>query len=127
MTSKGCWTCKGTVILNQRIPMHLHLPGHIERKIHCDRTQPSCQKCTQSNRTCLGYGLRLSWPKSNKSKRMLLGPRVWGSTHTPNGRLMLLNTAVWDMEVHRHLSSSIGVEGELNICSKSLMLLLPFN
>ncbi|KAH7166529.1 fungal-specific transcription factor domain-containing protein [Dactylonectria macrodidyma] len=40
---RGCRTCKN-------------------RKIGCDKNMPSCNNCTRTNRQCLGYGLRLTWP-----------------------------------------------------------------
>ncbi|PVI01305.1 hypothetical protein DM02DRAFT_727946 [Periconia macrospinosa] len=48
---RGCWTCK-------------------ERKIACDRQFPQCRICLGSGRECKGYGMRLSWPRSNDSKRL---------------------------------------------------------
>ncbi|KFA70654.1 hypothetical protein S40285_08406 [Stachybotrys chlorohalonatus IBT 40285] len=50
---KGCWTY---------------------RKIQCDRALPTCQKCVQSGRQCLGYGIRMSWPKITDKKRAMTVP-----------------------------------------------------
>ncbi|KAH7140025.1 fungal-specific transcription factor domain-containing protein [Dactylonectria estremocensis] len=49
--NRGCRTCK-------------------DRKIGCDKSMPSCNNCIRTNRQCLGYGLRLTWPdrKTRKGK-----------------------------------------------------------
>ncbi|KAF2792458.1 hypothetical protein K505DRAFT_307580 [Melanomma pulvis-pyrius CBS 109.77] len=51
-STKGCWTCK-------------------DRKIACDKHLPTCQNCRHSGRECLGYGMRLSWPRKNDQKRAI--------------------------------------------------------
>ncbi|KAF2730490.1 hypothetical protein EJ04DRAFT_579818 [Polyplosphaeria fusca] len=52
-SNKGCWTCK-------------------DRKIACDKRLPSCMNCARSGRPCQGYGMRLSWPRSNDRKRAMI-------------------------------------------------------
>ncbi|KAF2470637.1 uncharacterized protein BDR25DRAFT_286748 [Lindgomyces ingoldianus] len=52
-TTKGCWTCK-------------------DRKIACDKHIPGCKNCLRSKRRCLGYGIRLSWPRKDDRKRALV-------------------------------------------------------
>ncbi|KAI8657158.1 Transcriptional regulatory protein moc3 [Fusarium keratoplasticum] len=47
---QGCWTCK-------------------HRKIGCDKTEPNCRNCIRTGRSCLGYGLRLTWPDSPDGRR----------------------------------------------------------
>ncbi|KAF2185249.1 hypothetical protein K469DRAFT_165051 [Zopfia rhizophila CBS 207.26] len=52
-SAKGCWTCK-------------------DRKIACDKCMPKCQTCLKSGRECLGYDLRLSWPRKDDQRRSIL-------------------------------------------------------
>ncbi|KAH6884386.1 fungal-specific transcription factor domain-containing protein [Thelonectria olida] len=56
-SQKGCWTCK-------------------KRKIGCDRNIPSCDNCLRTKRTCLGYGLRLTWPNRPDGRRRKPGPTI---------------------------------------------------
>ncbi|KAJ9144113.1 Fungal specific transcription factor domain-containing protein [Pleurostoma richardsiae] len=51
---KRCWNCRA-------------------RKIACDKTLPSCTKCKQRGKVCSGYGLQLSWPRSNNPSRSVRG------------------------------------------------------
>ena len=41
-----------------------------DRKVACDQGRPACRNCVASDRTCQGYGLRLSWP-TTKSRRSI--------------------------------------------------------
>jgi hypothetical protein len=74
MASRGCWTCKGVIILTYRriLSETSYLLLLIDRRIRCDRTSPNCFNCAQACRKYQGYGLRLSWPKNHNSKRALL-------------------------------------------------------
>ena len=45
----------------------------LERKIGCDRTYPSCKNCIRRKKVCAGYGLKLSWPKSEDKRRAAEG------------------------------------------------------
>ncbi|RAK95682.1 Zn(II)2Cys6 transcription factor [Aspergillus ibericus CBS 121593] len=102
MTSRSCGTCR-------------------DRRILCDRALPTCKKCSQSNRICQGYGLRLSWPKVSNTKRAAVGrpvhdkipPRRWS-------RVQLVNTSTWDLELHNHLQNA-----ESSIESTQLILRTP--
>ncbi|KAH8905655.1 hypothetical protein BR93DRAFT_693358 [Coniochaeta sp. PMI_546] len=49
---KRCWNCP-------------------DRKIACDRSLPSCSNCRERRETCRGYGLKLSWPRDNDSRRLV--------------------------------------------------------
>ncbi|KAK7934853.1 fungal-specific transcription factor domain-containing protein [Apiospora marii] len=42
----GCWTCK-------------------RRRVKCDETKPSCQRCDRLRVTCEGYEIRLNWVQSD--------------------------------------------------------------
>ncbi|KAH8683782.1 fungal-specific transcription factor domain-containing protein [Ilyonectria robusta] len=85
---KACWTCKA-------------------RKIQCDRTLPSCQKCARAQRECQGYGLRLSWPRDNDKKRAVTqassAPSDSAFLHEWT-KIRFINTTLQDIELHRHLS-----------------------
>ena len=41
----------------------------IGRKVGCDRGQPSCSNCIRTDRQCLGYGIKLSWPQNGGDGR----------------------------------------------------------
>ncbi|KAH6987946.1 fungal-specific transcription factor domain-containing protein [Ilyonectria sp. MPI-CAGE-AT-0026] len=49
---KRCWNCRS-------------------QKIACDKALPSCRNCTEKGRTCLGYGLKLSWPRDDDRRRFV--------------------------------------------------------
>ncbi|KAL6898715.1 fungal-specific transcription factor domain-containing protein [Trichoderma evansii] len=49
-TQKRCWNCR-------------------QQKIACDKTQPHCNNCVKKGRKCLGYGLKLSWPRQGDERR----------------------------------------------------------
>lgn len=53
--------------------MHLPFPTQpltfTEQKIACDKTQPHCNNCVKKGRQCLGYGLKLSWPRKGDERR----------------------------------------------------------
>jgi hypothetical protein len=50
---RRCWNCR-------------------QRKVACDRRGPPCQACSSSGRECLGYGLKLSWPRDGDKKRAIV-------------------------------------------------------
>ncbi|KAH8647183.1 fungal-specific transcription factor domain-containing protein [Xylariales sp. PMI_506] len=91
MSPTSCWTCR-------------------DRRIKCDRTVGRCLKCKESNRRCR-YGLRLSWPRENDTKRTLR--LLSGSQFVVNqpGDVRLVNAGFWDIELHHYLSSSSGRHG----------------
>ncbi|KAI1274040.1 fungal-specific transcription factor domain-containing protein [Xylaria sp. FL0933] len=86
--SKGCWTCKA-------------------RKIQCDRSVPTCRRCSIAQRECEGYGVRLSWPRDNDRKRALRVALPATTTRTQtqcrNSDLMI-NTTSRDIELYQYLS-----------------------
>ncbi|OQE03170.1 hypothetical protein PENSOL_c001G05336 [Penicillium solitum] len=86
MASRSCGTCR-------------------DRRILCDRTVPTCSQCSQSNRTCKGYGLRLSWPKANDKRRaMVARSSLQHRSARPRfSNAHLVNTSTWDIEMHRYL------------------------
>ncbi|KAI5456939.1 fungal-specific transcription factor domain-containing protein [Mariannaea sp. PMI_226] len=48
---KRCWNCR-------------------KLKIACDKTEPACHNCLKKGRVCLGYGLKLSWPRPDDKRRL---------------------------------------------------------
>ncbi|KAL7809082.1 fungal-specific transcription factor domain-containing protein [Trichoderma gracile] len=49
-TQKRCWNCR-------------------QQKTACDKTLPHCRNCLNKGRQCLGYGLKLSWPRKGDQRR----------------------------------------------------------
>ncbi|KAH7327722.1 fungal-specific transcription factor domain-containing protein [Stachybotrys elegans] len=82
-TGRGCWTCK-------------------DRRVQCDRTLPVCQRCTSSNRQCLGYGMRLSWPRPNDRKRAMVASTAVQRA-LESGSDDFINTTWRDVELHHQL------------------------
>ncbi|OQE43619.1 hypothetical protein PENCOP_c003G02066 [Penicillium coprophilum] len=82
------------------------------RRILCDRTVPACTQCSQSKRTCKGYGVRLSWPKANDKRRAVVArsslPYRSTGHHFSNARQV--NISTWDIEMHRQLSGVVSNE-----------------
>ncbi|KAB5526325.1 fungal-specific transcription factor domain-containing protein [Coniochaeta sp. 2T2.1] len=84
----GCWTCKA-------------------RRVQCDGRRPICRQCVGTGRTCQGYGMRLSWPRSdNKKRAMTTGSTSETSVVVANVRekLFFVNATFADVELYRHLS-----------------------
>jgi hypothetical protein len=50
-----------------------HRPRLVDKKIKCDRNLPICSSCAVSNRQCMRYGMRLSWPQQTDRARAKLG------------------------------------------------------
>ncbi|KAJ5356441.1 hypothetical protein N7517_011050 [Penicillium concentricum] len=100
MASRSCGTCR-------------------DRRILCDRTVPRCSQCAQSNRTCKGYGLRLSWPKANDKRRAVVArsfiQQRRAGPHSFNARL--INISTWDIEMHRYLLGLVSSVQSTASCS----------
>ncbi|KZL74362.1 zinc-finger transcription factor [Colletotrichum tofieldiae] len=85
----------------------------IDRKISCDRRHPRCSNCVRSNRACQGYGLRLSWPRDNDRKRMIVsraGYFLRRSRHNSpsSGQFHMINATSWDIKVYQYLNTPHG-------------------
>ncbi|CCF32252.1 hypothetical protein CH063_00776 [Colletotrichum higginsianum] len=85
----------------------------IDRKISCDRRYPQCSSCVRSNRACQGYGLRLSWPRDDDRKRLIISrnqsPMKNGRRNDfSSGSFHMINATTWDIEIHHHLASPHG-------------------
>ncbi|KAL6691247.1 fungal-specific transcription factor domain-containing protein [Trichoderma pleuroticola] len=97
-TGRGCWTCK-------------------DRRVACDRQVPSCSKCIRSHRECLGYGVRLSWPRASDSKRAMVATSSTGSLLAQgvakrHSTLMLMHTSSRDIDMYHHLRKLQSVDYE---------------
>ncbi|KAH7010522.1 fungal-specific transcription factor domain-containing protein [Ilyonectria destructans] len=46
------------------------------RKLRCDRSVPSCRKCTNSGQICLGYGKKIRFADAVASRGKLAGKRI---------------------------------------------------
>ncbi|KAL6786465.1 fungal-specific transcription factor domain-containing protein [Trichoderma sp. SZMC 28012] len=97
-TGRGCWTCK-------------------DRRVACDRQAPSCSKCTRSNRECLGYGVRLSWPRTNDSKRAMVAMSSTRSLLAQGvakrrSTLILIHTSSRDVDMYHYLRKQRNVKYE---------------
>ncbi|KAL4980711.1 fungal-specific transcription factor domain-containing protein [Aspergillus desertorum] len=67
--SKGCYTCR-------------------RRRIICDNGLPTCRKCRDAGKDCLGYQKPLVWVKGGVASRGKMMGRSFGETkiHKTNGR-----------------------------------------
>ncbi|KAL7947567.1 fungal-specific transcription factor domain-containing protein [Trichoderma barbatum] len=78
---KRCWNCR-------------------KLKIACDKTVPSCHTCGESGRVCLGYGLKLSWPRDTDNRRFTR-PKGLYTIPVKSPGLHFVNTSVEDIEAFR--------------------------
>ncbi|KAL2862299.1 Zn(II)2Cys6 transcription factor [Aspergillus lucknowensis] len=77
-----------------------------DRRIVCDRGTPTCGQCARANRSCKGYGLRLSWPKANNVKRAVVGGPLRRSAAHHLSRVALVNVSEGDLRMHYYLAKS---------------------
>ena len=78
-----------------------------DRKIRCDRGFPACSNCTRTNRTCQGYGVRLSWPRDRDRRRFVIGPMPPRREHVCRSKnAHAIHVKAWDMEVYRYLTET---------------------
>ncbi|KAL5590339.1 hypothetical protein FOBRF1_013896 [Fusarium oxysporum] len=85
MPSLGCGTCRA-------------------RKVRCDQAYPKCNRCIKSGRHCKGYGMQLSWPRWNDTRRAIVGPRPLLRGRQAENRLV--NTTFADIKLHDVVSMS---------------------
>lgn len=79
----------------------------LDRRILCDKAVPICGCCIKARRICTGYGLRLSWPKENDSKRAIVAPPP--QSHSESLEIMemhMINASERDVEVHNYIGGS---------------------
>lgn len=102
---RGCGVCQGRCAQNRLFgnPKDLYSQA---RRVRCDRTVPSCTRCLKAGRTCDGFGLRLSWPRSGDRKRAVCAapPRNEASLNKSDDASFVQTTS-WDMRMHYHLSA----------------------
>ena len=94
----------------------------LDRRILCDRTLPACSNCSRSDRKCQGYGLRLSWPKTNDRKRSQAGKAPFQLArirHFEISDSRLINYTYFDMDIHHHLSVARSNGGGFILKSRS--------
>ncbi|KAI5868244.1 fungal-specific transcription factor domain-containing protein [Durotheca rogersii] len=94
----------------------------IDRKVRCDRGLPACSTCLRSNRVCQGYNLRLSWPRGNDKKRLILGPDPEkGRKSRPRStrRARWVHATSWDVGVFYHLA---GLDRDVSVAAFKLRL-----
>lgn len=91
---KRCWNCRGELPTATSNIIADPLP--VDLKVACDRTLPSCQNCRTRKQACLGYGLKLSWPRESDRRRF---SRAGAHYLAPvqAGRPGFINTTVEDM------------------------------
>jgi hypothetical protein len=78
-----------------------------DRKVRCDLAEPECTNCVRSRRQCLGYGLRLSWPRDGRGRRALAyAPPVVDDTGAADKSPLFLNVTSEDVKLHYDLSES---------------------
>lgn len=69
--------CKRLLDMQRCVSLRAHsrtgLILNADRKIACDKSIPKCQTCLKKGRECMGYGLRLSWPREDDQRRSVLG------------------------------------------------------
>lgn len=94
---RGCWNCKSI-------------------KIGCDQAFPACQNCLQSKKKCLGYALRLSWPRASDQRRAILlhPPTLPARQRLSSGRLRFINTSNWDIDLHNSIASTGSFHHHIN-------------
>ncbi|KAI0406920.1 fungal-specific transcription factor domain-containing protein [Xylaria palmicola] len=88
ISRQGCWTCKS-------------------RKVQCDQSIPTCQRCAKAQRACEGYGLRLSWPREGDKRRAIGVVLPLTGTRMEAGqadRHWFINTTSQDVQMYHGLS-----------------------
>lgn len=71
-SKRGCGTCRGkrnpTPFQSWKVENEPDSHSSADRKVACDQGRPACRNCVASDRTCQGYGLRLSWPATTSRR-----------------------------------------------------------
>ncbi|EMT68741.1 hypothetical protein FOC4_g10004825 [Fusarium odoratissimum] len=109
MPSLGCGTCREL----------------IARKVRCDQAYPKCNRCIKSGRHCKGYGMQLSWPRWNDTRRAIVGPRPLLRGRQAENRLV--NTTFADIKLHDVVSMSTDQESFQYSVLKSALALASFH
>ena len=96
-THRGCWNCKSL-------------------KIGCDQGFPSCQNCLQSKKACLGYRLRLSWPRASDRRRTMVSKQgtIPAEQMLSFRQLRFLNTTTGDVDLHHEIMQTGDYMGQIS-------------
>jgi hypothetical protein len=77
-----------------------------DRKVKCDGYFPTCINCTRAKRECVRSKIRLSWPKTNDTRRFITFEGVKSGGEPGRGRYkasVFLNTSHWDVTLQMEL------------------------
>lgn len=101
-----------------------------ERKVACDRGQPSCDRCLKTDRNCLGYAIRLVWPDTPDGRRKLPSAPLPVDTERPctDGAFygqQFLNTSYEDIERSRGVFTSLVLYDRLHGRPQPCLTLVP--
>ena len=83
-----------------------------------------------AKRKCLGYGLRLSWPRENDRRRaMIQSPAVSRRNRLPisNAIPSFLNTTFWDLTLHHEVVSSGELQDHIGSWIQPPMIARPMS
>ncbi|KAF4972586.1 hypothetical protein FSARC_859 [Fusarium sarcochroum] len=107
MPSPGCGTCRA-------------------RKVRCDQTLPTCNRCLKAGRHCKGYGMRLSWPRRNDTRRAIVGPAPrQARLAVVQSEPQLVNTSSRDIKLNDLVSdSTFTYDGALQGTAKAIAQVL---
>jgi hypothetical protein len=111
--NKRCWNCRGKFHFRGFLSVTTSTPTHprTERKTACDKSLPSCTNCIRRDIECLGYGLKLSWPRQNDKRRSVHGDHVFIPIRSK--KLAFVNASNPDVELwkgKRHVVCFPGTE-----------------
>lgn len=73
----------------------------------CDSTKPSCNNCMKAHRSCKGYGIQLSWPRSKDKRRSIIGYHL--VKHSQPRAREFLNVSSWDVWLSDRLEHGYGI------------------
>lgn len=97
---KRCWNCRCEIFFDGVVTDDQPTdPTIAAQKIACDKALPSCRNCTEKGRTCLGYGLKLSWPRDDDRRRFVLKKEHYMIAVQPKPKgLEFINVSAEDIE-----------------------------
>ena len=83
-----------------------------------------------AKRKCLGYGLRLSWPREHDRRRaMIQFPAVSQGSRLPHSSAIpgFLNTTFWDLTLHHEVMSSGELQDHIGSWTQPSMVARPMS
>ncbi|KAH8662170.1 fungal-specific transcription factor domain-containing protein [Xylariales sp. PMI_506] len=81
-----------------------------KRRLRCDRSVPSCIKCTASGQDCLGYGKIYHWTNAVASRGRMAGKKTFESSHMQVHESPPRSAAI-HAPVHREAHALAGLVG----------------